>query len=175
MEIIWDLNPHPNSSANFTPLHKIRCTQPFKTMYSWFWFSMILSCFWLLDKAKLSNLPIAFTPLYKAKLKNSHLGIIKRIIIFIINQGDKINYNQISLIHVIRQTTYLVIGFPGAQGWRTCLLMQETQVQSLGQEDALEKEMATHSSILAWEIPCIEETGGLQSMGSQKNQTWLSD
>ena len=42
--------------------------------------------------------------------------------------------------------------------------MQETQVQSLGQEDTLEKEMATHSSILAWEIPWTEEPGGLQSM-----------
>jgi len=43
--------------------------------------------------------------------------------------------------------------------------MQETQVLSLGQEDPLEKEMATHSSILAWEIPRTEELGGLQSMG----------
>ena len=41
---------------------------------------------------------------------------------------------------------------------------QETQVQSLGQEDPLEKEMATHSSVLAWEIPGTEEPGGLQSM-----------
>ena len=39
---------------------------------------------------------------------------------------------------------------------------------SLGQEDPLEKEMATHSSIRAWKIPCIEESGGLQSMGSQR-------
>ena len=45
--------------------------------------------------------------------------------------------------------------------------MKETQVQSLSQEDALEKEMATHFSILAWEILWIEEPGGLQSMGSQ--------
>ena len=42
--------------------------------------------------------------------------------------------------------------------------MQETQVQSLGQEDPVEKEMATHSSILAWEIPWTEEPGGLKSM-----------
>ena len=46
--------------------------------------------------------------------------------------------------------------------------MQETQVRSLGQEDPLEKEMATHSSILAWRIPWTEEAGGLQSMGSQR-------
>ena len=43
--------------------------------------------------------------------------------------------------------------------------MQETQVRSLGQEDPLEKEMATHSSILAWKIPWTEELGGIQSMG----------
>ena len=46
--------------------------------------------------------------------------------------------------------------------------MQETQFQFLGQEDPLEKEMATHSTILAWEIPWTEEPGGLQSMGSQR-------
>ena len=45
--------------------------------------------------------------------------------------------------------------------------MQETRVQSLGQEDPLEKEMATHSSTLAWKIPRTEERGRLQSMGSQ--------
>ena len=46
--------------------------------------------------------------------------------------------------------------------------MWETSVQSLGQEDSLEKEVATHSSILAWRIPWTEEPGGLQSMGSQR-------
>ena len=45
--------------------------------------------------------------------------------------------------------------------------VQETQVQSLGREDPLEKGMATHSSILAWRVPWSEESGGLQSMGSQ--------
>ena len=46
--------------------------------------------------------------------------------------------------------------------------MRETWVRSLGQEDPLEKEMATHSSTLAWRIPWREEPGGLQSMGSQR-------
>ena len=46
--------------------------------------------------------------------------------------------------------------------------MQEAQVQSLGQEDPLEKEIGTHSSVLAWEIPWIEEPGRLQSMGWQR-------
>ena len=45
---------------------------------------------------------------------------------------------------------------------------QESRVQSLGYEDPLEEEMATHSSILAWKIPWTEEAGGLQSMGSQR-------
>ena len=51
--------------------------------------------------------------------------------------------------------------------------MQETQVQSLGREDPLEKAMATHSSTLAWRIPWREEPGRLQSMGSQ-SRTRLS-
>ena len=49
--------------------------------------------------------------------------------------------------------------------------IQETQVQSLGWEHPLEKGMATHSSILAWEIPWTKEPGGLQSMGSQELDT----
>ena len=46
--------------------------------------------------------------------------------------------------------------------------MQETQVQFLGWKDPLEKEIATHSSILAWKVPWMEKPGGLQSMGSQR-------
>ena len=53
--------------------------------------------------------------------------------------------------------------------------MQETQVQSLGQEDRLEKGMATHASILAWRIPWTEEPGRLQTMGLQKSQMRLSN
>ena len=49
--------------------------------------------------------------------------------------------------------------------------MQETWVRFLGREDPLEKEMATHSSILAWRIPWTEEPGGLQSMGLQESDT----
>ena len=51
---------------------------------------------------------------------------------------------------------------------KNLLVVQEIQVRSLGQEDPLEKEMATHASILAWTIPWTEEPGGLQSMGSQR-------
>ena len=53
--------------------------------------------------------------------------------------------------------------------------MQETRVQSLSQEDSLMKEKATHSSVLAWRISWTEEPGGLQSMGSQRVGTWLSN
>ena len=60
---------------------------------------------------------------------------------------------------------FTILGFPG--GW--CLsAMRETWVWSLGWEDSLEKEMAPHSSILAWRIPWTEEPGGLQSMGWQR-------
>ena len=56
--------------------------------------------------------------------------------------------------------------------WVKCLpTMRETRVRSLGWEDPLEKEMATHSSTLAWRIPWREEPGGLQSMGSQSDTT----
>ena len=55
-----------------------------------------------------------------------------------------------------------------AQRLKRLPAMWETWVRSLGQEDSLEKEMATHSSILAWRIPWTEEPGGLQSMGSQR-------
>ena len=52
-------------------------------------------------------------------------------------------------------------------------VMQETRVQFLGQEDPLEREMATHSNILAWEMPWAEEPVGLQSTGLQKSWMWL--
>ena len=55
-----------------------------------------------------------------------------------------------------------------AQRLKRLPAMQETRVRSLGWEDPLEKEMATHSSILAWRIPWTEEPGGLQSTGSQR-------
>ena len=61
---------------------------------------------------------------------------------------------------------------------KTLLPVQETQetwIQSLGQEDPQEEEMATHSSILAWEIPWTEEPGGLQVHEVTRSQTQLSD
>ena len=68
-----------------------------------------------------------------------------------------------------------LMGFPGGSVVKIPPAKQETWVQSLGWENALEKEMATHSSILAWESPWTEEPGGLQPMGLQKNRTQLRD
>ena len=66
-------------------------------------------------------------------------------------------------------------GLPGGSVIKSPLAKQESWVESLGQEDPLEEEMATHASILAWKIPWTEETGGLQSMWSQKSRSQLSD
>ena len=63
------------------------------------------------------------------------------------------------------------MGFPGGSVGKNLYAMEETWIWSLCQEDPLEKEMATHSSILAWEIPWTEEPGGLQSMGSERSDT----
>ena len=65
--------------------------------------------------------------------------------------------------------------FPGDSVVKNSLPEQKMQVRSLGWEDLLEKEMAIHSSTLAWEIPWTEEPGGLQSTGPQKSWTQLSD
>ena len=59
-------------------------------------------------------------------------------------------------------------GSPGGSDGKASATMRETQVQSLDQEDLLEKEIATHSSILTWKIPWTEEPVRLQSMGSQR-------
>ena len=78
-----------------------------------------------------------------------------------------INSQKSAKKHTVRSLTV-------AQTVKHLPTMRETWVRSLGQEDPLEKEMATHSRILAWKIPRTEEPGRLQSMGSQ-SQTWLSD
>ena len=66
------------------------------------------------------------------------------------------------------KTASSISGSLVAQTVKCLPTMQETQVQSLGQEDLLEKEMETHSSTLAWKTPWTEEPGRLQSMGSQR-------
>ena len=69
------------------------------------------------------------------------------------------------LISTTNQRDYLT-----AQLVKNLLAMQEIQVRFLGGKNPLEKEMATHSNILAWRIPRTEELGGLQSMGSQESE-----
>ena len=69
---------------------------------------------------------------------------------------------------MIKRWIERIEGFPSDSVVKNLPAVLETWVQSLGQEDPLEKEMATHSSILAWTIPWAEEPGGLQSMGSQR-------
>ena len=64
---------------------------------------------------------------------------------------------------------HVYIGSPGGSVEKNLPAKQETQVRSLNLEDSLEKEMATHCSILAWEIPWKEEPRGLQSLGLQKS------
>ena len=66
------------------------------------------------------------------------------------------------------KTSILGRGFPGGSVIKNLPTMQETRVRSLGQEDPLEKGMAIHCNILAWRIPWTEESGGLQSIGSQR-------
>ena len=85
-------------------------------------------------------------------------------------------HEESSIIHVYLRSrswfhTDLLFwrNFLVAQTVKNLPAMQKNQVQSLGWEDPLEKEMAPHSSILAWKIPWMEETGRLQSMGSQRH------
>ena len=71
------------------------------------------------------------------------------------------------LLHLLE-----LMSFPG--GSENPPAMQETWFWSMGQENPLEKELATHSGVLAWDSPWTEEPGGLQSMGSKKNLTRLT-
>ena len=88
-----------------------------------------------------------------------------------VKRGMKIIYENIR--HSCR--IYKDTGFPGGSLVKNLLAVQETRLPSLCGEDPLEEEMATHSSTLAWEIPWPEDPGGLQSMGSQKTRTQLSN
>ena len=74
-------------------------------------------------------------------------------------------YTSCSLLFPVSS---LLWGFPDGSVVKNLPAKQEMWVRSLGWEDPLEKKMATHSSILAWEIPWTEEPGGLQSIGSQR-------
>ena len=75
---------------------------------------------------------------------------------------------QILFYFILLYNIVLVLPYMVAQRLKHLPAMWETRVRSLGREDPLEKEMATHSSSLAWRIPWMEEPGGLQSVGSQR-------
>ena len=75
---------------------------------------------------------------------------------------------NLGLMRTIRLKYCLLRGFSNVSVVKSLLAIQETRVLSLGQEDPLEEEMATHSSILAWKIPWTKEPGRLQSMASQR-------
>ena len=79
---------------------------------------------------------------------------------------EEINYIDRKVLKI--EAYVLKGGLPGGSVGKNPPAKQEKRVQSLGQEDPLEKEMTTHSSILAWEIPWTEKPGGLQFMGSQE-------
>ena len=71
-------------------------------------------------------------------------------------------------LFIWKQISYPFSGASDEEPTCQCRSHKETWVRSLGEEDSLKKEMVTHSSILAWEIPWTEEPGGLQSTGSQR-------
>ena len=89
----------------------------------------------------------------------------------LLNRNGENGYPCLILLLGVKALSLLLsMMIPGvsAQWWRIQLTTQKTQVQSLDQEDSLEKEIAIHSSILAWKIPWTEEPGRLQSMGLQR-------
>ena len=79
-----------------------------------------------------------------------------------------------ALLWINNVLSIALLGFPGGSVIKNLPANEETWIWSLGEEDSLEKEVATHSSILAWEIPRTEESGGPQAMGLQKIRAWLS-
>ena len=85
--------------------------------------------------------------------------------------GLKPNIHKTKIMPSGPMTSWQIGDFPMAQVVKNPPAMQETQVQFLGWEDPLEKEMATHSSTVAWKISWMEEHGRLQSMGSQESDT----
>ena len=107
--------------------------------------------------------------------KLTHLGYIKRLSCFLVwpvgdpgrRGGTWIRLGFISFSLSLQICLELTISLV-AQMVKCLPAMQKTQVHSLGWEDPLEKEMATHSSTLAWKIPWMEESRRLQSMGSQR-------
>ena len=81
---------------------------------------------------------------------------------------SRMNTDSSAIKRTVREYQEQLWGFPVGSVVKNVPTMQETWIRSLGQEDLQEKEMATHFSILAWEVPQTEEPGGLQSIGSHR-------
>ena len=116
------------------------------------WKGLFLSPFFCLNRMLLSQ--ITTYP------SSSHPSRLSSVTIFSVR--PTLSFSKIARWPLTGQASLV------AQWQRVCLLMQEMQVRSLSWEDALEEDMATHSSILAWRIPWTEEPGGLQSTGSRR-------
>ena len=125
--------------------------------------------------------------LYSAALKNPLQGAKPKNIQLLKNKKTRFishaYFLSVYCAHLYSSPIF-TLGFPGGSVVKkkkkkihlSMQEMQETWVQSLGQEDPLGEEMATHSSVLAWKIPWTEEPGGLQFMGSQRvGQDWVTE
>ena len=98
--------------------------------------------------------------------------------LFYYSHSTVYDYIYLTVVFICVSLTYLFreapICFPGGSDGKALPAMQETWVRSLGREDPLEKEMATHSSTLAWKIPWTEKPGRLSSMGSQRANSLIT-
>ena len=120
---------------------------------------------WLLLVWRLMNLEAKFpVPVYTHSLSVSLSLSLNFFPSFSLNKQRHGRTRIITIIYLLLERIQFLL----AQMVKNLPVMQQTRVQSPGQEDPLEKEMATHSSILAWRIPWTEEPGGLQFMGSQR-------
>ena len=107
---------------------------------------------------------------FSSSKKTSYLySLAQPLVSYTVVMTNKLSYLSVFLVFMC------LPNYEGAslvaQSVKSLPAVQETRVRFLGQEDPLEKEMATHSSIFAWRIPWTEEPGGLQSMGSQESDT----
>ena len=129
--------------------------------------SLELSCF-LNDPADVGNLISGSSAFSKTNLN------MWKFMVYVLLKPGLENFKHF-FTSVWDECIWAVVASLVAQKLKHLPVMRETWVRSLGQEDTLEKEMATHSSILAWRIPWTEEPGGLQSTGSQKvRQDWAT-
>ena len=107
---------------------------------------------------------------FSSSKKTSYLySLAQPLVSYTVVMTNKLSYLSVFLVFMC------LPNYEGAslvaQSVKSLPAVQETRVRFLGQEDPLEKKMATHSSIFAWRIPWTEEPGGLQSMGSQESDT----